>query len=97
MHFCGRPWKKALTEKKVSAELEAVMKERKPHFAETRGGGVPVADGSEVKAMAAIPVIVLGDITGCALMIGGENDVCTDTERKLCQSVALFLGKQMDE
>ncbi|MBQ4048770.1 MAG: AbrB/MazE/SpoVT family DNA-binding domain-containing protein [Clostridia bacterium] len=91
------PQKKALTEKKVSAELENVMKERKPHFAETRGGGVPVADGSEVKAMAAIPVIVLGDITGCALMIGGENDVCTDTERKLCQSVALFLGKQLDE
>ncbi|MBR5519120.1 MAG: AbrB/MazE/SpoVT family DNA-binding domain-containing protein [Clostridia bacterium] len=89
--------KKVLAEKKISAELEAVMHSRKPQYAEQRGNGPLVTDESELRALAAIPVIVLGDITGCTVMVGGENDVCTETERKLCQSIALFLGKQIDD
>ena len=91
------PLKKEFTDKKIGKELEELMRSRKPHFAEEPDAGIRVTEESERKALAAVPVIVLGDITGCTLIIGNDGDVCTDTEMKLCQSIALFLGKQMDE
>ena len=46
--------------------------------------------------LAMVPIIVLGDITGSALFFGTEQDVCTETEVKLCQTIATFLSKQIE-
>jgi AbrB family transcriptional regulator (stage V sporulation protein T) len=91
------PYKKELADKRVSKELEALMDSRQSRFDKMGNNGVRITDEApERRALAAVPIIVLGDITGCALIIGGENDVCTDTEAKLCQSMAGFLGKQIE-
>ena len=83
-------------EKKIGTELEELMQARKSYFAAEPGGGVRISEESELKALAAVPVNVMGDVTGCTLIIGDEDDICTETEMKLCQSVAMFLGKQLD-
>lgn len=91
------PLKKELADKKVCKDLEALMESRQSKFDRTGNGGVRITDDvPERYALAAVPIIVLGDITGCALIIGGENDVCTETEAKLAQSMAGFLGKQIE-
>ena len=91
------PQRRELTDKKVSGELEQLMQERRSCFANRMEERVPVAAECACRAMAAVPVIVLGDITGCTVIVGGETDLCTETEKKLCQSVAMFLGKQIDD
>ncbi len=90
------PMRRELADRKIGAALEELMQERRSHFSTEPGGGIRISEDCECRAMAAVPVIVLGDITGCTLMVGTETDVCSDAEKKLCQSVALFLGKQMD-
>ncbi len=90
------PHRKELMEKKIGTELEELMQARKSYFAAEPGGGVRISEESERKALAAVPVNVMGDVTGCTLIIGDEDDICTETEMKLCQSVAMFLGKQLD-
>jgi AbrB family transcriptional regulator (stage V sporulation protein T) len=92
------PAKKELLGKRIGRSLEALMETRQSKFDRTGEEGVPITDDSDSrKALAAVPIIVLGDITGCALIIGDENSVCTDVEVKLCQSIAGFLGKQIED
>jgi AbrB family transcriptional regulator (stage V sporulation protein T) len=44
------------------------------------------------------PIIAAGDVTGAVVMLKNEqNKPPSDTEVKLAQSAAAFLGKQMEE
>ncbi|MBR4942203.1 MAG: stage V sporulation protein T, partial [Clostridia bacterium] len=90
------PEKKVLQEKPLSAQLENIIASRTPYFDTEGGRGVLVTEASEKTAFAAVPIVVLGDITGCVLMAGENGATCTDAEKKLAASVAGFLGKQMD-
>ncbi len=91
------PSQKDLADKKISYELEAIIDNRQSHFDRIGGNGIKIVqDYSRKSAFAAVPIIVLGDITGCALIIGDENDICTDAEMKLCQSIAGFLSMQIE-
>ena len=90
------PDKKTLHEKPLSAELEEIIESRKPFFDEQGGNGVKMTDSADRTAFAAVPIVVLGDITGCVLIAGKENAPCTDVEKKLASSVAGFLGRQID-
>ncbi len=91
------PLKKELSDKRVSTALESVMNERRSVFATPGTEGVVFLADSPLRAMAAVPIIVLGDITGCALIIGSGEETCGDAEMKLCQSIALFMGKQIED
>ena len=90
------PDKKELLEKRLSEELEKIIEGRQPYFDTEGGKGIKMTEGSEKPAFAAVPIVVLGDITGCVLMAGKENFVCTEAEKKLAMSIASFLGKQID-
>ena len=94
---CAGPLRKEVMDKKVGQELETLMEERQSRFNKSGDQGIPLSDGNGPKAMAMVPIIVLGDITGCALFFGSsDSDVCTDTEMKLCQTIATFLSKQIE-
>ena len=89
--------RKDITDKKVGKELEALMESRQCYFDKTGEKELLINDELEGRRiLAEVPIIVLGDITGSALIIGTESDLCTDTEEKLCRSVASFLGKQIE-
>ena len=45
----------------------------------------------------AAPIIAEGDLMGCVMLLLNENDQePTESEQKLAQTVAGFLGKQME-
>ena len=55
-------------------------------------------EGLEKEAAVAFPIIGGGDVSGALVMLMHENGSCpTQTETKLAQIAASFLGKQMEE
>ena len=59
---------------------------------------VQPVEGIESDAAVIYPIIAAGDVTGAVVMLKSDSvKIPTDTEIKLAQSAAAFLGKQMEE
>lgn len=90
--------KRELLEKRNSAELEQLMEQRKSYryrAGETRLRPVDSVDRYHLGVAA--PIIAEGDLMGCVMLLMNENDTApTESEQKLAQTVAGFLGKQME-
>jgi AbrB family transcriptional regulator (stage V sporulation protein T) len=55
-------------------------------------------EGIERGAAVAIPILASGDVVGAVCMMAAETGaVPTETDVKLAQVAAAFLGKQMEE
>ena len=55
-------------------------------------------EGIERTALVIYPIISSGDVTGSVVMLQGEEiQAPNETEIKLTQAAAAFLGKQMEE
>ena len=89
--------RRELLDKRISAELEHIMESRGTYRYDG-GRCVSVSDGEEKLCVSvAAPVISEGDVMGCVLFVCPENSVpCSDIEYTLAQTVACFLGKQME-
>ena len=90
--------RRELFEKRVSPELEQIMESRRVYRHESGGASVPVTDSeSGFCVSVAAPVISEGDLMGCVLFASAKNSPpAGDVEFKLAQTVAAFLGKQME-
>ena len=88
--------KRELLERRVSRELEELMTARGQYAADTCT--LPVTETDERYAVAvAAPILSEGDVLGCVLFAAARGGApAGDTERKLAQAVAGFLGKQME-
>lgn len=89
--------KKELLERRVSAELEELMANRK-----SLPGGktdpVKPVEGVERFAAVCAPILSQGDVNGAVLFITGEKDYApSETQVKLIQAAAALLGKQIEE
>lgn len=91
--------KKDYMEKGISNSLNTYMENRQSFV--FRNGVIspltPLEDTADV-ASVMYPIISGGDVFGAVVMLkssDGKNP--TETESKLCQSAAVFLGKQMEE
>lgn len=83
--------------KRISAELEEIMENRGAYRAEGRSAAGVCADGGACITVAC-PIISAGDVMGCVLFAGEKGSPLPgDTELKLAQTVAAFLGRQMEE
>ena len=91
----GAP-KRDLLEKRNSAELEQLMEQRKSY----RSGDPRLRAAEAVERYhlgVAAPIIAEGDLMGCVMLLLDENGSApTESEQKLAQTVAGFLGKQME-
>ncbi len=90
--------KKEYLEKRISEPLEDIM-ENRDKFIKRRDNDVlyPI-ENVENKALIVYPVISSGDITGSVIFMESDTKkIATETEIKLCQVAAAFLGKQMEE
>lgn len=89
--------RRELLEKRISSELEHIMEGRKTY---RRDGpdGMEVCEGTEQYCISvAAPIISEGDVMGCVLFISPlRAPIASDVEYKLAQTVAAFLGKQME-
>ena len=89
--------KRELMDKRISAGLEHII-EGRSSYRFNGGGCIPVSDGEEKFCVSvAAPVVSEGDVMGCVLFIcQNGGGACSDIEFTLAQTVASFLGKQME-
>lgn len=95
--------KKDYIEKKVSNELEKIMEERKTiTLGEGIGKAIPIYEDDEVSgkyfAQVISPIIAEGDAIGSVIILSKESGKkFGETETKLAETAASFLGKQMEQ
>ena len=89
--------KKEILERRVSPQLEEVMELRKSYQV-SEGARLQPVEGVSRYAAVAAPIISSGDVAGSILLLESEEGKqVTETEIKLIQAGASFLGKQMEE
>lgn len=91
--------KKEILERRVSPMLEEMMQQRKSYRLSPQDTNklTPV-EGVERYALAQAPIIASGDVYGSVMFLCDEtSSVPEETEIKLIQTAAAFLGKQMEE
>ncbi len=93
----GAP-KRELPDRSNAPELDKLMEQRKTYRYTPGGPLLRVSDGTDQYHLgAAAPIICQGDLMGSVLLVLDEN--CTPVEEsdlKLVQTMADFLGKQME-
>ena len=90
--------RREILDRRISAELAAVMEARGAFRAEPGGRQVPVTElETSPRAAVAVPILSEGDVLGCVLFLDrGDGAKAGDTELKLAATVAGFLGRQME-
>jgi AbrB family transcriptional regulator (stage V sporulation protein T) len=86
-------------ERRITGVLEGYIENRKSYQASINDAAeVMPVEGVERSAAVIYPIIAAGDVMGAVVMLKNEqNKTPSDTEVKLAQSAAAFLGKQMEE
>ena len=90
--------KRELLGKRITPELEQIMEGRKIYQSAGEGQAVRVTESSDSpRATVAAPILAEGDLLGLVLFISSDSAAVTgDTEYKLAQTIAAFLGRHME-
>ena len=90
--------KKELLDRRVSGQLEELMDSRGQYFCPN---GVTnsfyPAEGSERTAIAAVPIITAGDVSGAVVFLTSEKHTeANDMQKSLINAAAQFLSRQIE-
>ena len=90
--------KRELLGKRITSELEQIMESRRIYQYSGEGDPIPVCDGTDkLVTNVAAPILSEGDVLGCVLFVSRDDDVKTsETDYKLVQTIAGFLGRHME-
>ena len=90
--------KRDLMDKPNSQELEQLMEQRKTYRYQSGDSRIRISDNVEKYHLGvATPILTEGDLMGCVILLLEENDLpLTEQEQKLAQTVAGFLGRQLE-
>ena len=93
----GAP-KRELVDKPNSQELEKLMEQRKNYRFQPGDPPIRATEASDKYHLGvAAPILSQGDLMGCVMLLMGENSApLQEADQKLAQTVAGFLGKQME-
>ncbi len=93
----GAP-KRELMDKPNSQELDRLMEQRKNYRYVAGDALLRAAEGSDKYHLGvAAPILCQGDLMGCVMLLMGENtQPLAEADQRLAQTVAGFLGKQME-
>ena len=87
--------KKEVMERRISSSLEDIMESRKSATAAGHGYAL---EGIERNICVAVPIISAGDVCGAVALLENEGaDKAAESDIKLAQVAATFLGKQMED
>ena len=90
--------RKEYLERRITPALEDYMHGRRSFVCGKDNGTLQPAEGISRNACVVYPIIASSDITGAVIMLCGETeDQPSETEVKLVQAAAAFLGKQMED
>lgn len=90
--------KRELMNKRITDQLEQIMENRRIYQYNGEGSPLPVSDSADnLYTSVAAPILSEGDLLGLVLFITTDpKGVTGDTEYKLAQTVAAFLGRHME-
>ena len=93
----GAP-KRELVDKPNSQELDQLMEQRRNYRYTAGDPLLKATEGSDKYHLGvAAPILSQGDLMGCVMLLMGENkQPLAESDQKLAQTVAGFLGKQME-
>ncbi|MGN0543432.1 MAG: stage V sporulation T C-terminal domain-containing protein, partial [Acutalibacteraceae bacterium] len=95
---CAGISRKEVIDRRVSQSLESIMEKRENYVCAVDSERMKPVEGIEREAAVAFPIIGGGDVSGSIVMLLNDNGSCpTQTETKLAQIAASFLGRQMEE
>lgn len=91
------PGKRELIGRALSPELEQLMEGRSIYQRSKGDAAVPVCEGSDhLFTATAAPILCQGDVLGLVLFAAGVDQYPGESEYKLAQTVAAFLGRHME-
>ena len=90
--------KKEISGRRVSGQLEELMESRGQFFCPDGATNTFFpAEGCDRTAIAALPVINAGDVSGAVVFLTGEKaSAATDLHKSLIQAAAQFLARQIE-
>ena len=89
--------KRELLGKTISEPLERIMEDRQVWLWDSDEETVAACEGlSGFTAVVAAPILCEGDVLGLVLFLSTDQQAAGETEYKLAQTVAAFLGKNME-
>ena len=90
--------RRELGDKRVSNALEQLMEQRKSYRYAPGGQPVPVVDGSDHHTVGvAAPILAEGDVLGSVVLVTqADEPPLSEDDQKLAQTIASFLGRQME-
>ncbi len=95
---CSGLSKKDTMDRHISKELEEIMENRSSFVAGSDKGVLMPVEGLDRNAAIAYPIVGGGDVSGAVILLFNENGTApTQSEIKLAQVAASFLGKQTEE
>lgn len=93
----GLPKKDAM-DRRITSALETIMENRSSYVAGNDAHPLLPVEGLDRMAAVAYPIIGSGDITGAVVLLFNEGGAApSQTDIKLAQVAASFLGKQTEE
>ena len=95
--LCGAP-KRELMDKPNSTELDKLMEQRKAYRYQPGQAKLRATEGSDKYHLGvAVPILTQGDLMGCVMLLMDEEEkLLQECDQRLAQTVAGFLGKQME-
>lgn len=87
-----------LLDKRSAPELLQLMEQRRPYRRQEGDRPVPICEHTDRYTLAvAAPILSEGDLMGCVILLAEENEAGpTEADQKLAQTMAAFLGRQME-
>lgn len=90
--------KRELLDKRISQELEKMMDDRENYVLKNGVSPLKPIQGVDVQAAVAYTIIGSGDVSGAVILIkNASGNLPDETDIKLVQVAASFLGKQTEE
>lgn len=89
--------KREVLDKRISEDLERIIESRlmyqiKPGEQKLQA----LAENAGYYISVAAPILAEGDVSGCVVFLSNDASPMSETEYKLAQTIAGFLGKQME-
>ena len=89
--------RRELMGKQISSELENIMEGRQVYQRNRGEKGVAVSEATDKYLVTvAAPILAEGDVLGCVLFFAEGDQTVTEVEYKIAQTIAGFLGRQME-
>lgn len=90
--------KKELLERRVTGQLEELMESRGQFFCpDGSSNNFFPAEGSHHTAIAAVPIITAGDVSGAVVFLSSEKSrEATELQKSLINAAAQFLAKKIE-